>query len=48
MSNDVLLETRGPIGLITLDRPRALNALSAALQELRGEPPAAPPAPAAR
>jgi len=28
MSNDVLFETRGPIGLITLDRPRALNALS--------------------
>ena len=28
MSNDVLLETRGPIGLITLDRPRVLNALS--------------------
>ncbi len=28
MSNEVLFETRGPIGLITLDRPRALNALS--------------------
>ena len=28
MSNDVLFETRGPLGLITLDRPRALNALS--------------------
>ncbi|ADO72100.1 enoyl-CoA hydratase/isomerase family protein [Stigmatella aurantiaca] len=27
MSHDVLLETRGPIGLVTLDRPRALNAL---------------------
>jgi enoyl-CoA hydratase len=27
MSNDVHLETRGPIGLVTLDRPRALNAL---------------------
>ncbi len=28
MSNDVLFEKRGPLGLITLDRPRALNALS--------------------
>jgi enoyl-CoA hydratase len=28
MSQDVLLETRGPIGLVTLDRPKALNALS--------------------
>jgi enoyl-CoA hydratase/carnithine racemase len=28
MSNDVQLETRGPLGLVTLDRPRALNALS--------------------
>jgi enoyl-CoA hydratase len=28
MSNDVQLETRGPIGLVTLDRVRALNALS--------------------
>jgi enoyl-CoA hydratase len=28
MSKDVLFEKRGPIGLITLDRPRALNALS--------------------
>lgn len=27
MSQDVQLETRGPIGLVTLDRPRALNAL---------------------
>jgi enoyl-CoA hydratase len=27
MSNDVQLETRGPLGLVTLDRPRALNAL---------------------
>ncbi|MDY7231136.1 enoyl-CoA hydratase/isomerase family protein [Hyalangium rubrum] len=28
MSHDVQLETRGPIGLVTLDRPKALNALS--------------------
>jgi enoyl-CoA hydratase len=28
MSQDVQLETRGPIGLVTLDRPKALNALS--------------------
>jgi enoyl-CoA hydratase len=28
MSQDVLLETRGPIGLITLNRSQALNALS--------------------
>jgi hypothetical protein len=28
MSNDVQLETRGPIGWVTLDRPKALNALS--------------------
>jgi enoyl-CoA hydratase len=28
MSNDVQLETRGPIGLVTLDRAKALNALS--------------------
>jgi enoyl-CoA hydratase len=28
MSQDVLLETRGPIGLVTLDRQKALNALS--------------------
>lgn len=28
MSNDVKLETRGPLGLVTLDRPKALNALS--------------------
>lgn len=28
MSNDVQLETRGPLGLITLDRVKALNALS--------------------
>lgn len=27
MSHDVVLETRGPIGLVTLERPRALNAL---------------------
>jgi enoyl-CoA hydratase len=28
MSNDVQCETRGPIGLVTLDRPKALNAVS--------------------
>ncbi|MBN1206841.1 MAG: enoyl-CoA hydratase/isomerase family protein [Myxococcaceae bacterium] len=28
MRQDVQLETRGPIGLVTLDRPKALNALS--------------------
>ncbi|CAM3675578.1 enoyl-CoA hydratase/isomerase family protein [Corallococcus sp. ZKHCc1 1396] len=28
MSEDVLLETRGAVGLVTLNRPRALNALS--------------------
>jgi enoyl-CoA hydratase len=28
MSDDVLLETRGPVGLVTLNRPKALNALS--------------------
>ncbi|HVG58421.1 MAG TPA: enoyl-CoA hydratase/isomerase family protein [Hyalangium sp.] len=28
MSNDVQLERRGPIGLVVLDRPRALNALN--------------------
>lgn len=28
MSQDVLQETRGPVGLITLNRPRTLNALS--------------------
>ncbi len=28
MSQDVRLETRGPLGLVTLDRPRALNALT--------------------
>jgi enoyl-CoA hydratase len=28
MSNDVQMETRGPLGLVTLDRPRALNALA--------------------
>jgi enoyl-CoA hydratase len=27
MNPDVLLETRGPLGLVTLNRPRALNAL---------------------
>jgi len=27
MTEDVLLETRGPVGLVTLNRPRALNAL---------------------
>jgi enoyl-CoA hydratase len=28
MTQDVLLETRGPLGLVTLDRPRALHALT--------------------
>ncbi|MBU8898198.1 enoyl-CoA hydratase/isomerase family protein [Corallococcus sp. H22C18031201] len=28
MSEDVLLETRGPVGLVTLNRPQALNALN--------------------
>ncbi|RKH43865.1 enoyl-CoA hydratase/isomerase family protein [Corallococcus llansteffanensis] len=28
MSEDVLLETRGPVGLVTLNRPKALHALS--------------------
>ena len=28
MSEDVLLETRGAVGLVTLNRPKALNALS--------------------
>lgn len=28
MSNDVQLETRGPLGLVTLNRPQALNALN--------------------
>ncbi|WP_224363152.1 enoyl-CoA hydratase/isomerase family protein [Hyalangium versicolor] len=28
MSQDVQLETRGPLGVVTLDRPKALNALS--------------------
>ncbi|WP_375769168.1 enoyl-CoA hydratase/isomerase family protein [Archangium gephyra] len=27
MNTDVLLETRGPVGLVTLNRPKALNAL---------------------
>jgi enoyl-CoA hydratase len=27
MNSDVLLETRGPVGLVTLNRPKALNAL---------------------
>lgn len=27
MTSDVLLETRGPLGLVTLNRPKALNAL---------------------
>ncbi|MFY0572757.1 enoyl-CoA hydratase/isomerase family protein [Archangium lansingense] len=27
MTTDVLLETRGPVGLVTLNRPKALNAL---------------------
>ncbi len=27
MSDDVLLETRGPVGVVTLNRPRVLNAL---------------------
>lgn len=31
MSNDVLLETRGPLGLVTLDRRKALNALDLAM-----------------
>jgi enoyl-CoA hydratase len=29
--NTILVETRGPVGLVTLHRPEALNALSAAL-----------------
>ncbi|NBD10710.1 enoyl-CoA hydratase/isomerase family protein [Corallococcus silvisoli] len=28
MSDDVLLESRGPLGVVTLNRPKALNALS--------------------
>ena len=34
MTGDVLFETRGSIGLITLNRPKALNALSLAMIRL--------------
>ena len=32
--NNILVESRGPVGLITLNRPHALNALNS---ELMGE-----------
>ncbi len=30
---NILLDTKGPVGLITLNRPDALNALNAALMQ---------------
>jgi crotonobetainyl-CoA hydratase len=36
-SSEVLLERRGPVALITLNRPTAMNAVNAALSEALGE-----------